>query len=117
MPKLVFVDDEKEMLDYVTEYFEINGYQVLIAYDGETGANLILQEKPDLAVVDIRLDGLNGFKVLKKVKENAPEQKMIVWTGYNDHEIEEKAIFAGALKVFHKPMGLEDLLEEIKKFV
>lgn len=117
MAKLVFVDDEKEMLDYVKEFFELQGHEVFTACDGETGSDLIIDECPDFAVVDLRMGGLSGLEVIKRIKMSIPKQKIAIWTGYRNHQIEEEALREGAIKCFHKPVNLENLSNEIKELI
>ncbi len=115
MAKLLFVDDEDEFLDFMKSYFGELGHEVITTMYGHQGLKLILEEKPDVAIIDVRLkDDLNGMKVIKQVHEQAPQQKMIMLTGFRDPEMDAEAIRSGALLCLHKPMaGLTQLEEAI----
>ena len=115
MAKLLFVDDEDEFLDFMKSYFGELGHEVITTMYGHQGLKLILEEKPDVAIIDVRLkDDLNGMKVIKQVHEQAPEQKMIMLTGFRDPDMDAEAIRNGALLCLHKPMaGLTQLEEAI----
>jgi DNA-binding NtrC family response regulator len=115
MAKLLFVDDEDEFLDFMKSYFGELGHEVITTMYGHQGLKLILEEKPDVAIIDVRLkDDLNGMKVIKQVHEQAPEQKMIMLTGFRDPDMDAEAIRNGAQLCLHKPMaGLTQLEEAI----
>jgi len=111
MAKILFIDDEEEFLGFIKSYFEELGHEVLTTMYGHQGLKLILEEKPDVAIIDVRLkDDLNGMKVIKQAHEQAPKQKMIMLTGYRDPDMDAEAIRNGALLCLHKPMaGLAQL--------
>ncbi len=115
MAKLLFVDDENEFLDFMKSYFGELGHEVITTMYGHQGLKLILEEKPDVAIIDVRLkDDLNGMKLIKQVHEQAPGQKMIMFTGFKDPAMDAEAIRNGALLCLHKPMaGLTQLEEAI----
>ena len=115
MAKILFVDDEAEFLDFMKSYFEEQGHQVLTTLCGTSGLKLILEEKPDIAVIDSRLqDNLDGMSVIKQAHLQVPGQKMIFCTGFNDPDMDAEAIRSGALLCLHKPMsGLAQLEKAI----
>ena len=115
MAKILFVDDEDEFLDFMKSYFGELGHEVITSLYGHEGLKLILEEKPDVAVIDSRLkDDLDGMKVIKRVHEQAPKQKMIFCTGFNDPDMDAEAVRNGVLFCLHKPMsGLTQLEEAI----
>ncbi len=115
MAKLLFVDDEDEFLDFMKSYFGELGHEVITTMYGYQGLKLILEEKPDVAIIDVRLkDDLDGMKLIKQAHAQAPEQKMIMLTGFRDPDMDAEAIRNGALLCLHKPMaGLTQLEEAI----
>lgn len=115
MAKIVFVDDEPDMLGTVKNVFAELGYEVYTAEDGKVGLKLILDTEPDLAFVDVRLGGLKGMEVLQKVKAQKPSIKIIIFTGFNDSQIDADAIKYGAIMCLHKPVGFQDLISIIEK--
>ncbi len=115
MAKLVFVDDETDMLETLQNTFVELGYEVHTAPEGKQGLRLILDLEPDLAFVDVRLGGLRGMEVLRQVKAQKPHLKVVIFTGYNDPQIDEEALKSGAVMCLHKPVGVRDLLDVIEK--
>lgn len=115
MAKIVFVDDEPEMLSTVKNVFTELGHEVHTAEDGVEGLRLILDTEPDLAFVDVRLGGLKGMEVLRQAKARKPGLKIIIFTGFNDTQVDEDALKYGAILCLHKPVGLQDLINLIEK--
>ena len=115
MAKIVFVDDELDMLDTVKNVFSELGHEVYTAVDGKEGLKLILDLEPDIAFVDVRLGGLKGIEILQQVKAQKPGIKIVIFTGFNDSQIDEDAIKYGAIMSLHKPVGIQDLIDIIEK--
>ena len=65
---ILIVDDEQRIVDGVRKYFEQAGFRVLAAYDGPTGLELALSEKPDLVVLDLMLPGMDGLDVCRELR-------------------------------------------------
>lgn len=67
---ILIADDEKEIIQLLKLYLEKDGMNVLVAYDGETAFHLLSQNKVDLAIIDIMMPVIDGFNLLKKIREN-----------------------------------------------
>ena len=114
MAKVLIVDDEEDILDFVGGYFESIGHEVFRTLYGQEAISILLKEEPDVAFIDVRLkDATNGLTVIKEVHEKAPEQKMILFTAFQD--VQELALKNGALFCISKPSGLKELEEAIGK--
>ncbi|HOE68682.1 MAG TPA: response regulator [Candidatus Omnitrophota bacterium] len=116
MARIVFVDDEADMLGTLRDAFTELGHEVHTAEDGREGLRLILDKEPDLAFVDMRLGGMKGMEILREVKAQKPGIKTIMLTGYNDSQIDADAMKHGALMCLHKPVGLKELADIIEKY-
>ena len=120
MKKVLFVEDEAALQKALTDILTQAGYKVVSALDGEIGLRLAKSEKPDLILLDIILPRLNGFEVLKKLKEN-PELKeipVIVLTNLEKIEDVEKAIELGAKTYLVKTQyTIDEVIEKIKKAI
>ena len=71
MQKILIIDDEQRIVRGVQKYFEQAGFQVLSAYDGQTGLNLARTEKPDLIVLDLMLPGMDGLDVCRALRRDS----------------------------------------------
>ena len=68
MPRILIVDDEKDVVELLCNYFDLCGYDVLSAYDGKKALEKISQ-KPDIILLDVNMPKLNGLEVCKKIRE------------------------------------------------
>lgn len=68
-PKLLIVDDELEIISFMRDSLEDNGYHVLTAYNGEDALKL-LKEEPDLIILDVMMPGMDGFELCKLIRKN-----------------------------------------------
>ena len=71
-PLIVVVEDEKILGESIAVYLERHGASVMVARSGEDGTRLVAQHTPDVALVDVRLPGMDGLEVLRQVRELSP---------------------------------------------
>jgi len=118
MKTILFIEDESALQKTFGEILKQNNYKMISALDGETGLRLAQDEKPDLILLDLILPRLNGFEVLKKLKEN-PQLKeipIIVLTNLEEVSSVEKAIESGATTYLVKAQySLEEVIQKIKQ--
>ena len=117
MKKILFVEDERALQKTFKEILSKEGYEVISAFDGKTGLELAKAESPDLILLDLILPKLDGFEVLKRLKENekTKEIPVIVLTNLERLEDVEKAIELGAKTYLVKAQyTLEEVVEKIK---
>jgi two-component system, OmpR family, phosphate regulon response regulator PhoB len=120
MKKVLFVEDESALQEAVGEYLRQKGFSVLKAMDGETGARLAKQEKPDIILLDLVLPKKEGFEVLKELKEDdeTKEIPIIVLTNLEGMGDIDKAMSSGATTYLVKTQyNLEEIFEKIKKII
>jgi len=115
--RLLVVDDEKEEALQLKNALEKEGYDVICAYNGKEGINIIKENKIDVILTDIKMEDMDGIAVLKKAKELYQDIEGIMVTGYNNQELAIKALRAGATDYISKPINLEELLFSIKKAI
>jgi DNA-binding response OmpR family regulator len=118
MKTILFIEDESALQKTFGEILRQEGYEVISALDGEVGLNLAKTEKPDLILLDLILPKLDGFKVLKKIKEDEKIKNIpiIVLTNLDGIKDVEKAIELGATTYLVKAnYSLEEVVEKIKK--
>ena len=110
--KILVVDDETTMLETLSSFFGSRGYQLMTAASAETALKLLAQEQPALALIDIKLPGLNGIELLKIIKRDYPGVKTFVITAY-DEENKRAAEALGVDAFFAKPIGLDALKKKV----
>ncbi|OIO46283.1 MAG: hypothetical protein AUJ31_02230 [Parcubacteria group bacterium CG1_02_39_15] len=119
MPKtILFIEDESALQKTFGEIFKQEGYEMISALDGEIGLRSAKTKKPDLILLDLILPKINGFDVLKQLKED-PDTKeipVIVLTNLEGMQDIEKVIGLGATTYLIKAnYSLVEVMEKIKK--
>ena len=110
--KILVVDDETTMLETLSSFFGNRGYQLMTAASGEAAIKLLAEEQPALALIDIKLPGINGIQLLKVIKRDYPAVKTFVITAY-DEENKKAAEAIGVDAFFAKPIGLDALKKKV----
>jgi len=113
--KVLLVDDEREFVQTLSERLLMRDLGPAVAYDGESALNLISEDEPDVMIVDLKMPGIDGLEVLRKVKQTRPEIEVIVLTGHGHEEDRELCMQLGAFAYLQKPLDINELSEIIKK--
>ena len=110
--KILVIDDETTMLETLSSFFGNRGYQIMTAASGEAALKLLNEEQPALALIDIKLPGINGIELLKIIKKDHPAVKTFVITAY-DEENKKTVEALGVDAFFAKPIGLDALKKKV----
>ncbi|MBW1643289.1 MAG: response regulator [Deltaproteobacteria bacterium] len=105
MRKILVIDDEKPTLKMFRLFLNAYGYEVFIAEDGQTGLEIYKKESPEIVFTDIKMPGMDGIEVLRKIKEINPLTEVIVVTGHGDMDLAIQALNLGATDFINKPIG------------
>lgn len=109
-PRILFVDDERPILNAMRRLFRKEPYEMEFASSGEEGLELIQEFRPTVIVSDQRMPGMSGIEFLSRVKELDPDTVRIILTGYTDLKVAEDAINQGEVYRFiTKPWNDDDL--------
>lgn len=118
MAKILFVEDEEALQKSLSKTLEIDGFDVVNAYDGVAGFETAKKEKPDLILLDLILPKIDGFEVLKRLK-NDPDTKdipVIILTNLEQVQSVEKTIEFGPLNYLVKAnYNLDEIVAKIKE--
>ncbi len=90
--KVLFIDDEEGIRKVISITLEDAGYEVLTAADGTSGVELCQEKSPHVVITDIRMPGMDGIEVLKKIKERDPDKEVIVVTAFGEMELTVSAL-------------------------
>ena len=113
--KVLLVDDEEEFVRTLSERIQLRDIGSKVVLDGEKAVESLEEEIPDVMVLDLKMPGMNGIEVLKKVKEAYPQVKVVMLTGHGSEKDEEEARKLGAFDYLQKPSWLERIIDSIKK--
>ncbi len=112
---ILIIDDEKNIRQGLAAALEMDGYNVLMADNGETGLQLALRGDIDLIITDLRMPGISGEEVLQKVTAASPGLPVIVLTGHGSIDTAVDAMRAGAYDFLTKPLNLDRLSLIVKR--
>ena len=107
--KLLIVDDEKLVCDVLAEAFERAGYTVKSSQSGEEALRILEKESIPVMFLDMKLKGMNGFELGRRVRERSPDSILYAITAYGSEFELTKCVQAGFNGYFLKPVKLEDL--------
>jgi len=113
--KILVVDDEKSMCDFLEIMLQKEGYEVASTTSGEKALELLDNNFYSMVLTDVRMPGADGFEVLRKSKEVSPDTVVIMITAYGSPEGAVTAIKEGAYDYITKPFRVEEVKLTIKK--
>lgn len=118
MNTVYIVDDERIILDglvSLTDWSKIDVKVLGASISGVNALKEILYYKPDVVITDIRMPGMDGLELIRKVKKSLPQTAFIVLSGYNEFSYAQKAIHFGVKEYLLKPVSEECVLEAVEK--
>jgi len=115
MDKLLLIDDEPDILRVLSLSLRADGYEVVSAQNGTEGIAVFKKEKPDIVITDIKMPGMDGIEVLKKVKDLNDDTEVIIITGHGDIENAIEALKHGASDFINKPVRDEALAIALRR--
>ena len=117
--KILIIDDEKEMVQVETLRLEAYGYEVSVAYDGESGLARARSERPDLIILDIVLPKIGGYELCRMLKQDAACQRIpIILVSALDQKYDtDLGKKVGADDFFTKPFEPRILVDKIKELL
>jgi putative two-component system response regulator len=114
--KVLAVDDTEENIDLLVEALG-DDYELMVAMDGEETLEMVLEDPPDLLLLDIMMPGMDGFEVCEKLKTNPSTAQIpfIFLSGKSDKEDMDKGMELGALDYIIKPFDLTDVQDRVRR--
>jgi DNA-binding response OmpR family regulator len=111
---ILVVEDDRSLRDGLATNFQLRGYRVLTAADGEAGARLAIDERPDLIVLDLMLPGLDGFEVLERLREREIETPVLILSARGQVADKVNGFRLGADDYVTKPFQLPELIARVE---
>ena len=112
---ILVVDDDMRVRTIFSSILKKEGYRVTAVKDGYEAIKAIDEESFDLALVDLRMPGLDGIQVLERVKSRRLQTRVIIYTGYGSVEDAVEAMSKGAADYLTKPFYPNELALSVKK--
>ncbi len=117
--RILLVDDEPSIVKMVGKRLEVEGFDVLVAMDGQEGLMKAQSEHPDLIILDLMLPKLNGYEVCTMLKQDTRYQKIpiVLFTAKAQDKDEKLGMECGANAYVRKPFRATELLEKIHSLI
>ncbi len=113
--KVLLVDDEREFVQTLSERLQLRDMGSAVAYDGESALSMVQEDEPEVMIIDLKMPGVNGLEILKKVKATQPQIEVIVLTGHGCETDRQQCMDLGAFAYMQKPVDINLLGEALKK--
>ncbi len=114
-PNILVVDDSEAICRALRDLLMINGYAVRTAPSGERALQIMESAKIDLILTDLKMSGMSGIDLLKKVKVSAPSLPVIILTGFGDMDSVIAAMRAGVADYLKKPFSVNEVIEVVRR--
>lgn len=111
---ILMVDDQEHNLELYSYIFKLKNSNIVLASGGQEALDILAQQKIDLIILDIMMPGMNGYKVLEKIKtdDKTKDIPVIVASAFNEKSHKEKALEKGAELYLGKPIDIDLLVEK-----
>ncbi len=116
-PTILLVDDEENCLKVIKDVFDLEGIACITANNGARALELLDRNDVDIVISDIKMPGMSGLELLKKVKAISPETFVIMMTGYGSIRDAIQSIKHGAFHYIIKPIVMDDFIAQIKEII
>ena len=112
--KILLVDDEREFVETLSERLQARDLESAVAYTGEEALTQVEKDEPEVMVLDLKMPGIDGMEVLRKVKQEQPNVEVIILTGHGTEEDAALAQDLGAFAYLEKPVDIDLLTETMR---
>ncbi|MBI4720748.1 MAG: response regulator [Chitinivibrionia bacterium] len=108
--RILVVDDEIEFVTTLVERLELRSIEAEGVTRGSEALQRIAEKPFDIVLLDVKMPGIGGMEVIRKIKQEHPEMHVILLTGHGSAEAVEEARLAGAFEFLMKPVNIDELL-------
>ncbi len=113
--KILLVDDEREFVQTLSERLLMRDMGSAVTYDGESALELAKEDEPEVMILDLKMPGIDGIEVLRRIKETQPQIEVIILTGHGSEADRKICMDLGAFAYLQKPVDINKLSDTIKK--
>ncbi len=120
MYKILFVDDEQSVLDYLPlaiSWDELDITELYTASDAQSALEIVKETVPDIIIADVEMPGMNGLEFCKEVKKTNPDMELVILSAFDRFDYAKKAIGMGVEDYLLKPVDEEELWQLMKRIV
>ena len=113
--KVLLVDDEEDFVKSLSERLEMRDLESNVALNGKQALASMKADEPGVMVLDLKMPGMDGMEVLRRVREAYPNVQVIILTGHGTDKDEEEAKRLGAYAYLQKPVEMDRLVDTLRK--
>lgn len=113
--KVLLVDDEREFVETLSERLIMRDMGSAVVYDGQSALDMVREDEPEVMILDLKMPGIDGIEVLRRVKQTNPDIEVIILTGHGSEADRKVCMDLGAFAYLHKPVDIELLSETLRK--
>jgi DNA-binding NtrC family response regulator len=113
--KVLMVDDEEEFASTVSERLQLRGYDIKAVFRAEDGLKEVKPGYPDVALLDLKMPGMDGLTLLRNIKKIDPSIEVIMLTGHGALKESSEGLESGAFDYIMKPIDIDNLIDKIGK--
>lgn len=117
MKRLLIVDDQQGIRLLLNEVLKKEGYATYLAANGIEALSFAEEHKMDCVLLDMKIPGMNGVEILKRLKEKWPGLPVFMMTAYGELDIVQEALNLGAIRYFTKPFDIFEVRDEVNKIL
>lgn len=112
--KVLMVDDEEDFVKTLAERMQMRDLDSDVAFSGEAALQIVEDQIPDVMVLDLKMPGIDGMEVLRRVRKAYPQVQVVILTGHGSEKDEAEARRLGAFAYLQKPVDIEKLIITLK---
>ncbi|MCK5541902.1 MAG: response regulator [Desulfobacterales bacterium] len=113
--RVLLVDDEKDFVQTLSERLKMRQFTSEIAYNGQEALDFTDQEETEVMILDLKMPGIDGFEVLKKIKQTKPDIEVIILTGHGTEKDRKTCMDLGAFAYLQKPADIDLITDTMKQ--
>jgi two-component system, OmpR family, response regulator CpxR len=113
--KVLLVDDEQEFVQTLSERLLFRNMGTAVAHDGSSALEMLIDDEPDVLVLDLKMPGIDGIEVLRRVKKIRPAVEVIILTGHGSEIDRKTCLDLGAFAYLQKPVDIDLLSGKLKE--
>ena len=115
---ILIVDDSETNIDILVDLLA-DEYDVAVAMDGESALEIVVDDKPDLILLDIMMPGIDGYEVCKRLKDDSGTANIpvVFLSALTDEGDKQRGLALGAVDFITKPLDIAEIREKVKKYL
>ncbi|MBI3981259.1 response regulator [Candidatus Microgenomates bacterium] len=114
---VMVVEDDRDISEVLKILLEENNFKVETVFDGHDVEKISVSKKPDLILLDLWMQGMNGIEIAARLRKNSKTEKIPIVLVSASSDVQKKATEAGVNDFLAKPFEIEELLEKVNKYI